>query len=238
MNPTTIPTSSYLEFPFFANRKSSPNNPVKILQPKVHLAKKGPVFDPSFRYPYHPSTQRNLPSPSHGHCQISTRAGGRTRGHSARDYIVRVHPPRRGSAVPWNPPGKSLKVRGEEAGERASGQAIPHRAAAADVNFTQNIRLHIETQTQWPRQVGRGAVLAARGSRARDRDARVRVRSQAAGRGAERVGARVPVPVLTHWPTWGQVYLWYYINWVPSSLRRTVYRLAQIGCRVSILGMK
>lgn len=33
---------------------------------------------------------------------------------------------------------------------------------AADANFTQNAKPYIETQTQWPRQVGRGAVLAAR----------------------------------------------------------------------------
>lgn len=79
---------------------------------------------------------------------------------------------------------------------------------AADANFTQNAKPYIETQTQWPRQVGRGAVLAAR---ARVRETATPVHSCTRvcvcvcvyGR-AERVGARVTA--LAHrLTTWTQV---------------------------------
>lgn len=51
---------------------------------------------------------------------------------------------------------------------------------------------YIETQTQWPRQVGRGAVLAAR-ARVRETATPVRVcvSARVRARRAERVGARV-----------------------------------------------
>lgn len=99
----------------------------------------------------------------------------------------------------------SRKVYVRLASERASDSASRGRR-----EFRTKHKPYIETQIQWPRQVGRGAVLvsvcaARRADAERSVSVRVWPRSHTAAR--------------------GQVYLQYYINWVLSSLHHTLYRL-------------
>lgn len=110
--------------------------------------------------------------------KIDTQARPRERTRRRRMITRRdEYPPRRGSAIAWNLAGRCI---------------LASDSASRAANFTQNAKPYIETQTQWPRQVGRGAVLAAR---ARVRETATPVHAwcgvRVYARRAERVGARV-----------------------------------------------
>lgn len=111
----------------------------------------------------------------------------------------------------------SRKVYVRLASERASDSASRGRR-----EFRTKHKPYIETQIQWPRQVGRGAVLAAR---ARVRETATLVSVCAARRADAERSVSVRVWPRSHTAARGQVYLQYYINWVLSSLHHTLYRL-------------